>query len=222
MTSLRFGFFVVVCTSALLWSAFVVAGQWLRFNSYPVIGGIRFQSDITSAETISRTLAAYDRMMRYVPCNLPLHDERLILLAHGLDTAMAADGAVDEDSSLKRMQDALAARLACNPTDGKAWLDWSIITTYREGVTPRSLTAYRMSARVAPGESWLAEKRLMVALKFRDVFDTESLAVARTDLDVLARAHPNRMTAVEQAAQVASADALKALFVASVDTKVAR
>ena len=110
------------------------------------------------------------------------------------------------------MQDELAAHLSCSPTDGKAWLDFATIDIYREGFTPKAAAAYRMSQRVAPGESWLAQKRLLFALQFHDLLTPADIRVAQQDIAVLKRAHPNRMKDVLTDAGIADEASLSALF----------
>ncbi len=214
MSSKRLILFFILGVFVLLWSVPVLVGQYVRSGHADVLAAIR-AGEPTPDAVIARTIAEDEAALRLAPCNLALRSELVLLNAQHVDAAAAAPENADEDVPLARLQHALDEQLACAPTDGKAWLDEAMIGIYRGGITPQSLAAYRMSARVAPGESWLAEKRLLFALEFRPVFDAKSLAVAQRDLVVLERAHPNRMTEVMKAANVTSKPQLYALFAAA-------
>ena len=87
-----------------------------------------------------------------------------------------------------------------------------LFRSYREGFNKRSLNAYKMSQQVSPGESWLAEKRLLFAVKFRPLFDAPALEAARKDIATLERAAAFRLKNVFKAANVNSVEDLYALF----------
>lgn len=208
MSPRRLVFFLSVCALALLWSAVTLSVSGTRFQYRNVIESIRDGKEPPSAQVLSEVIASYASTMQMAPCNAGLHQDMALLLGQGADAS-------DEDTPLKQIQDELATHLSCSPTDGKAWLDFATIDIYREGFTKRALGAYHMSALVAPGESWLAEKRLLFALQFRSLFDASAMNVAQEDLVVLKRAHPNRMGEVMKVAQVQDEAALYAMFAAT-------
>jgi hypothetical protein len=187
-------------------------GQATRFTHRDILTNIRSADIAQSPTEITNAIADYERVVTILPCNTALNADLSLLLAARTDDAMLESDTAGADTALEQMQNQLGSLLACTPMNGKAWLDFAVINTYIEGLTPRSLGAYKMSAYVAPGESWLAEKRLIFALKFRPLLDTDARAVAVADLRVLEQAHPNRMNAVIKESQTASAPELYALF----------
>ena len=211
MSSGRRVFLISVISLAFLWSAVTLLVSDTRFHYRNMIESIRAQDGVPDAEALEDAITAYRATLRLAPCNAALHEDMGLLLGQSADATMAQDN-VDEDVPLARMQDEVAAQLSCRPADGKAWLDFATLDIYREGFTPRALGAYEMSGEVAPGESWLAQKRLLFALQFRPLFDAKALGVARADLAVLERAHPNRMAAVMQAAEIPNKKMLYAVF----------
>lgn len=201
MSPRRLVFFLSLCALCLLWSSVALMVSGTRFEYRNMIEAIRAGEQLPPPQALNDAIGAYTWVMGLSPCNADLHADMALLLGQGTDDSMN-DEQADEDAALARMQDEVAARLACTPADGKAWLDFATIDIYREGFTKRSLAAYRMSALVAPGESWLAQKRLLFALQFRPLLTDEALAIAKNDLVVLKRAHPNRMTDVMKAASL--------------------
>ena len=201
-------FFLSICALGLLWCAAVLVVSDTRFDYRNLIETIRAGTDAPGAEAVDSAIAAYRSSLRIAPCSAALHQDLALLLGQHADAAQA----MDEDAPLAAMQDELTAHLSCSPTDGKAWLDFATIDIYREGFTPKAAAAYRLSQRVAPGESWLAQKRLLFALQFHDLLTPADMRVARQDILVLKRAHPNRMKAVLASAGIADEAALSTLF----------
>ena len=197
---------------ACLWVASVLIVDFARLDHRGLIQDIRAQESMPPLKMVQAAIVDYERGLRYVPCSAALHSERGLLLAYVADKAMASPDMDAADEALARMQEALSAQLACTPNDGKAWLDSAQMMIHREGFTERARAAYAMSAEVSPGESWLAQKRLLFALQFRLLLDAPSRAVAVRDITVLEHAHPNRINAVMAAANVDSAEALRGLF----------
>jgi hypothetical protein len=204
MSAPRLAFFLSVSALALLWCAVALTVSGTRFQNRNVIEAIR-DGKTLSTQMLNDAISSYASTTHMAPCNAGLHTDMALLLGAGAD-------AVDDDAPLAHMQEELATHLSCSPTDGKAWLDFATIDVYREGFTNTALGAYRMSAQVAPGESWLAEKRLFFALQFRALFDAPAMQVARADIAVLKRAHPNRLSEVLKVADIKDTPALEALF----------
>jgi hypothetical protein len=212
--------FIAVTVAALLWSAQALMSALVRFNHQHLISQIRAGKSLPNQAELAQALAGYERVLRIAPCDGALNADRMLLVAYAADRAMNLPDAEASDAALQAVERQLAQRLTCNPRDGKAWLDVASLAVVREGITPRALTAYRMSALAAPGESWLAKKRLEFAVTFLPIFTEDEIAVARNDLTVLARAHPNNLLAIQAAAKVDNAQALYALFGAKVPIAV--
>lgn len=204
---------VVLCTVACSWSVLALISNYVRVEYRGVTAAVR-KGKAYDARELEDAVHAYGTALRMMPCNTPLLHERALLLAQQADNAMAGPEVDAADDALAAAQKGIADILSCTPMDGKAWLDFATITTHREGVSDRALAAFSMSATVSPGESWLAEKRLLFALTFRPLLDAQSLAVVRQDMGTLELAHPNRINAVMKAAKVNSKEALAALFAA--------
>lgn len=211
MSPRRLVFFLSLCALCLLWSTIALLVSGTRFEYRNMIESIRAGEKLPEAQALNDAIAAYSWAMGLSPCNADLHEDMALLLGQSTDDSMN-DEQADEDAALARTQEELAAHLSCTPADGKAWLDFATIDIYREGFTKRALGAYRMSALVAPGESWLAQKRLLFALQFRPLLTDEALAIAKNDLAVLKRAHPNRITDVIKRAGLTDEPALYAAF----------
>lgn len=207
----RLVFFLSVCALGLLWSFVVFTVDVTRFEYRNLIASIRAGEQPPSRRALADAITAYGSTLHIASCSAALHQDMALLLGARTDAAMSS-GTVDEDAQLQQTQEELAASLSCKPTDGKAWLDFATIDIYREGFTPRALNAYRMSALVAPGESWLAEKRLLFALQFRPLFDANAMKIAKEDLAVLKRAHPNRMHDVMKVVDIGDEASLYAVF----------
>ena len=213
MSYVRIPFFLILCMVSCIWAGLALYAQTVRLEHFSLISSIKAGSAVAGQPALNRA-------MRIVPCSVPLHREAALLLTQSVDNIIVAPDAHDsseEDAYLSKTLQVLGSLLACTPMDGKAWLDFAMVNTYREGFTPRSLEAYKMSERVSPGESWLAEKRLLFALEFRPLFDTEARAAAGNDLKTLEIAHPNHMNAVLKASQVGSLQKLYALFFTQLD-----
>ncbi len=210
MSPRRLVFFLSVAGLSVLWSVVAVLVSGTRFEYRNVIESIRAGGEPPNAQVLHDAIDAYQSALSMSPCDADLHKDMGLLLGQHTDVGMAADA--DADAGLKDVQNEVAARLSCTPADGKAWLDFATIDIYREGFTKRALGAYVMSAQVAPGESWLAEKRLLFALQFRPLLDDRALVVAKNDLAVLKRAHPNRMNEVIKLAGLPDEHAFYAVF----------
>lgn len=205
---------------AVLWSAQVVVTHLVRLDNQPILHMIRNGKKVPNHREVAASIGAYQSALKYAPCNALLHADLALLAAYKADSAMAAPALNLEDAALEAMQQVLVSYLGCTPRDGKVWLDLAMLDVVRQGATPRTLMAYRMSALAAPGEAWLAKKRLEFAITFLPIFSAKELAVVRADLAVLERAHPNNMMALQAAAQVKNKRALYTLFgtTAPVDT----
>lgn len=212
MSHARLAFCVVVCLASVAWAVLALFEQSVHINHRELVAAVRSGAKLPLRPTLTDAVARETRALALQPCGMALHRDRLLLLGYQSDAAMLSPDIAAADVVLTHTQAALAALLSCTPMDGKAWLDFAMLRIYREGFTPRAADAYAMSARVAPSESWLAEKRLFFALKFRPLLDAKARQVALRDLEVLKRAHPNRMSAVMKLAAVSSPEALQALF----------
>lgn len=204
--------FTAICLASAVWSFAVLFPAYVRFEYSGVVDGIRSGKTEKNPNFIETALIHLEGARRFTYCNLDLEEDYQLLRAHMADQALNADNDTQTDQALLRMQTALEDYLACNPRDGKGWLDLSAVVTIREGFSPAALADYKMSAYVSPGESWLAQKRLAMALRVRPMLDQEALEISRADLAVLERAHPNKMTAIKTMAGVDSAEALRAIF----------
>lgn len=218
MSRARLSFFIGLCLVAGVWATTALWAQYVRMDHRAMLLTIPVDETSLDRADLEEAIADYTRVMRVVRCHTALHHDRLVLLAKRADMAMTAADVNAMDAPLQATQHALAALLACTPHDGKAWLDLATMTTLREGFTDRALIAYQMSARVAPGESWLAQKRVMFALTFYPLFDAKAKTIARADLAVLERAHPNRLTAIVKQSQLESKAALYERFDATLPT----
>jgi len=216
MSRARVGWFFAVAVCAVVWSAQALVGHAARLENQPIIMMIRSGEAVPEKRALATSIADYESALKWAACNTALHADLSLLLAQNADAAMALPDAKQGDSALEAMKKMLVSRLACTPRDGKAWLDVAMVDVFREGATPRALSAYRMSALAAPGESWLAKKRLEFALMFLPVLTANEIAIARADLAVLEHAHPNNMIAIQAAAQVENKPALYAIFGATV------
>lgn len=211
MIPARFRFFTVMVVLSCLWAVTALLAYNLRYQHRHLIQDIRAGRQVQPAR-LDAAITHYQRILALTPCNAKLYDDLGLLAAYGVDTAMEGEDMDRTDAELAQMQQVLNARLGCMPSDGKAWLDLAIITSYREGLSKQALADYAMSARVSPGESWLAQKRLSFAVKFRPLLDAEAKAVVTRDMATLSHAHPNHMTAVMDEAGVKTPEAFAALF----------
>lgn len=204
--------FAAICLASCLWALTVLFAASIRFEHKGMVDMIRNGQQYKQPEKIEEALLSISGAMRIIPCTTELSDDYLLLRAYDADLALSSENEERADLALASMEEAAGQRLGCTPRDGKVWLDLATIVTLHEGFSKRALADYKMSARVAPGESWLAQKRLEFALKFRPMLDQEALTISQADIAVLERAHPNKMTAIKTAAGVASVEALRSMF----------
>ena len=195
MIRARVGLFSAVAMLCVLWSAQALLGHVVRLNNQPVLQVIRKGEVAPDRHDVAEAISEYQWAMKFAPCNAALHADLALFVAHEADAAMATADEKNGDAAIDAMQQTLLSRLACTA-----------------GASARAFSAYRMSALAAPGESWLAKKRLEFALTFLPLLTEKELAVARADLAVLERAHPNNMIAIQTAAKVENKQALYALF----------
>lgn len=213
MRILQITFFILLCAISFIWAVIAISAQLVRLENHTIISAI--YSNATPApkqQDIEKAIASYEWIMHFVPCNAQLHKDLALLLTKNTDLAVSNSDAVAEDKYLAKTLETLASQLSCTPMDGKAWLDYATLITYREGFNRSSLSAYKMSEHVSPGESWLAEKRLLFALKFRPLFDTEALEATSKDIATLERAAPFRLSIIFKAANLNSVQDLTLLF----------
>lgn len=213
MNRARVGYFGAACVATCVWASIVFLGQSARFEHHGLINAIRGGEPVDDAKHLQRAIQDFENAIRTLPCNSGLSADLTLLRASAADAAGDSDDG--DDAALTGLRDSMVQELSCNPRDGKVWLDLATIESYREGYAKRAKDAYLMSRDVTPGESWLAEKRLIFALGFRPLFDKEAMEVAQADLIVLERAHPNRMSAVVKAAGVETPEQLYAVFSAT-------
>jgi hypothetical protein len=211
MSRLRLAFFAAVCLASLLWASQVFLGLSVRFSHQGLVETVRSGKLVTDDKRVAGAMIDYENAVNSLPCNSSLLSDLALLRAYTTDMELESSEEGGE-AALNSMHAALVAQLKCSPRDGKLWLDLANIGTLREGLSDTARAAYAMSAKVAPGESWLAEKRLIFALKFQPMLDDSMRSVAQSDLAVLERAHPNRMSAVQKEAAVESSEALYAVL----------
>lgn len=213
MSTPRLIFFVIFSAACVTWAAGALYAHAIRLEYKELVNTIRAGEKEPDARMIDIAITDYTSTINLLPCRMGLHQDLGLLLAYRTDLTLNASDINASSDALDAMQKSLGALLSCTPTDGKAWLDLAMIDTYREGFTKHALDAYKMSEKVTPGESWLAEKRMLFALQFRPLLDDEARKVViANDMKTLERAHPNRMKAVMDAAAVTTPEALYALF----------
>lgn len=212
MSVARRSLFVVICAVCCGWAALVFQAQTTRLDAQELLGALRQNKDLPEYPKLSDAIVAYRSATRLRPCDAALTRDLTLLHARASEEALFNADLDASDRALDDAQQTLERQLTCAPLDGKAWFDLAMLNAHREGITVRTLAAYRMSAQVAPGESWLAQKRLQFAITFRPLLDEAALDVVKRDLAVLALAHPMRLDAVMKATQLKSKDELHALF----------
>lgn len=207
----RIGFFTALCLLSGLWVVSALTVQYTRLEHRHTLTTIRAGTTPLAKPALRAAIDDYRTALRIAPCSTKLLRELNLLLGQHADNAIAAGQDEEAANALDAMQAGLGKLLACTPNDGKAWLDLAVINSYREGFTPYSLRALKMSAAVAPGESWLAQQRLYFSLKFRPLLDAEAIQIANRDLKVLERALP-RMSAILRATGLKKSEELYQLF----------
>lgn len=204
MSTARRTLFAALSLVCVVWSFAALYAQKIRLEHGNLIEQIRGEGSLPDMKVIDAAITSYNHAIDILPCNIPLHEDLALLLALRTDSVMQSPDINAEADALDTVHGALTNLLACSPTNGKAWLDLAMINVYREGFTKRSARAYIMSAKVAPGESWLAEKRLIFILPFVQLLDADGQRTITRDLATLEVAHSNRTDAVIAAAQVSS------------------
>jgi hypothetical protein len=213
MRALQITFFSLLCALSMIWALLALSAQLVHLEHRQLITAIQNNTmPAPKKQELDRAIASYEWIMHFVSCNAQLHNDLALLLTKNADLAVIASDAATEDKSLAKTLATLTSLLSCTPMNGKAWLDYAMLNTYLEGFNKRSLNAYKMSQQVSPGESWLAEKRLLFAVKFRLLFDAAALEAANKDIATLERAALFRLKNVFKAANINSVQDLYALF----------
>ena len=201
MTRQRRYFFLLLCVLACSWAAVALFVQSIRFEHRNLILAIRGAEGERPYDP-SDAIADYRRALALTSCNVPMRRELVLLFAYQEAAATAGADLDKADEAAAATQDSLSDLLACTPMDGKAWLDYAMVDIHREGFSPRAVAAYGMSRKVSPGESWLAQKRLIFALPFLPLLDANSKTIARADLVTLEHAHGIHLKGVLDAAKL--------------------
>jgi len=203
---------LLVCMAASVWALLALYAQYVRLEHRNLLSQIEERKAAVALPKIEEAIADYEHAMRIVPCNILLHKDLALLAAQGADLAMTQPYGEDIDYYLEKTLNVLSSQLSCAPMDGKAWLEYAIINSHREGFTEHSLNAYKMSQRVTAGEAYLAERRMVFAVQFRPLFDAEAVAAARSDLVTLKRAAIFRMQNIIKAGGLKTEEEVYALF----------
>lgn len=204
--------FLVLSALSAVWAVGSLFAASTRLEHRALIASIRSGTTNPDPDTIIAAIEDYEAALHVLPCQVPLLEDYAYLVSWDADQRLASEDMDASDIGLDAMQKAIAMRLSCTPTSGKAWMDYAMVTSVREGFSLGVLTAYKMSAWVSSGESWLAVKRLLFALKFLPFLDQEGRTIALSDMNVLSHAHPNRVNAVMKVAQVKTLEELRMRF----------
>lgn len=199
-----------LCVAAMVWAGLSMYVQYVQFRHTKLL--MTLDSEMPMLDALDDAIQSYQAALRIFPCNVALYGDVLRLTSFGADVALAQPYADESDFYLGKTMDVLTDRLSCAPTDGKAWLDYAMINTYREGFTDTSLSALKMSQKVAPEEAWLAEKRIMLALKFYPLLDKAAMEAARSDMATLSRESQFRINEIIRIYRITSDKDLRALF----------
>lgn len=212
MSRVRLAGFGPIAVLAVAWATLALLSQSIRSDHRTLLASLRAGTTPLDAAVIDAAIARDQQLLSFAACDMELHQDHILLLSLRTDMALAEADTEQADPWLERTQQALGASLACQPADGKVWLDFATISALRDGFTPRAAQGVAMSARVTPRESWLARKRLFFALNFQPLLDADARAVARADLATLEIGHPIRMKDVLKASGASSKEALYAMF----------
>ena len=212
MSREKLSLWVVLSIISIVWASLALFADLTQRSHRDLVAALGTNPSSITLSDATAAIADIERALRVVPCNMPLSKQRVLLLAYVTDQLMRSGTLQQADDALDQTHVALKNQLSCTPMDGKAWLDFAIVTVHREGFSSAAAQAYAMSARVAPGESWLAQKRLEFALAFRPLLDASARQIAQHDIIVLQHAHPIRMQAILKIAGLESATSLQALF----------
>lgn len=207
---MRLAFLSSLCVAAIAWAGLAIYAQYVQISHAKLL--LTMDSEAPALDVLDEAIESYENALRIFPCSVGLYYDLLRLTSFGADIVMAQPYADESDFYLAKTMEVLADRLSCSPTDSKAWLDYAMLNTYREGFTGTSLAAFKMSQKVAPGESWLAEKRIIFALKFYPLLDKAALQAARSDLTTLDRESQFRINYIVRTYNIKSEKDFRALF----------
>lgn len=196
---MRIAFLSILVVCALVWIALVLYTQYVQFSHRSLLTAIYGRSNDVTVENLDAAITDYTNTLRILPCSARLHSDVILLNTKAADIAMKEGIEEEYDFYLSNTLTALESLLSCTPADGKAWLDYATLNTYREGFTEQSLAAFKMSQSVTPGEAWLAEKRLRFALMFGPLLDEEAIKAVKSDFATLDRGAPFRLGLIMQA-----------------------
>ncbi len=204
--------FVALAIASIAWSFITLYATATQYRHRDLIATMLANKTPLAIADVNASIADIEHTMHIAACNIPLSNQLMLLLVYSTDLHLHMGGLLEADDALEEAHAAMENHLSCAPRDGKAWLDFAMIQVQREGFSDAANYAYAMSARVAPGESWLAQKRLDFAVKFQPIMTASAKKIALRDIAVLQLAHPIRMQAVLKRAALKTPDELTALF----------
>lgn len=164
------------------------------------------------AEEIDTAIADYESVAPYHFCHGNFNQDLSILYMARFASSEQKESMSKLDGILSLALEAVNNHLNCQPKDGNVWLSKAIILVYQEGFSGNALASYKQSAKVAPREAWLAEKRSLFTVNFFMVYDKKALEIAINDLNVLEQASSNRKRAILKKLGIESFDSIMELL----------
>lgn len=196
----------------LLWAIPTLYASMTRLSQNETLSVIRTDASEAESSLLEAAASSLHAALALAPCNMALHRDLQLVLGAIADRSATDDDVAAVDRSLDDVQHAIGEQLGCKPLDGKAWLDYALVSLEREGFGKRSRAAFSMSARVSPRESWLAQRRVETAVRLAPMLDDKTRSIVLNDIAVLDQANHYRLNTVMKNAAVSSTEALKLLF----------
>lgn len=202
---------IFLMVSAAVWVAATLPFEMIRMKHHRLIDAIQQKQEVTLS-TISMAIEDHTALDGLPLCHRHFFKDLAVLRMAKFQKLEGKESLQQGDTILAKALESIEQHLHCQPKDGNGWLSKAMVHLYRAGFNEQVLAAYKQSAKHAPREGWLAEKRTLAFLGFFSLLDEEGQAIALNDIRVLQQASPVRRRRVRKALEVDSIDTL--LFMA--------
>lgn len=210
------GYLLALCytLAAMAWAVLSLYTTFTEFNNSTAIDAIKSNRAV-SAHDLSAMKSEYHTALMVLPCNSSLQRDYHVILGHESDNSASRGDSAAYSAALESLRGQLKSTLACQPLDGKLWLDYAMISLELSGFDDDVRKSYLLSQAMSPRESWLAEKRTYLAINLAPILNDALKQRALNDLMVLDAANHYRLNGIYKKTPYTTLPQLQALFTAS-------
>lgn len=196
---------IALTCCAIAWIASLLPSEYVRLKHQSTLQQAKEGTGIEK-NLIDEAIHDYEAVSKYNFCHGEFFKKLSSFYIMQFAQHETENNLTEVDTSLSKALGNIEKYLECQPKDGNGWLTKAIIHIQRAGFNSDAMQAYKQSAKVAPREAWLAEKRILFSTSFFAIFDKEARAVAINDMKVLQKSSTNRQRKLRKKLGVDSLD----------------